>query len=149
MTQTRPGSEVTAPAGSIDHEVMSVSQEPTAAVQARNEESPTESANTSKVGSDTSLRNLLPLAWPLFALMWLVFPLASVVDMLGEDLAPIRLLAFLALTVAYAAVYLWLVLRYPFRSGEMSPSERRGALPPPLGLAAPAPFGPGAVGVGG
>src|SRR5918995_4688521 len=125
MTQTRPGSEVTAPAGSIDHEVMSVSQEPTAAVQVRNEGSPTESANTSKVGSDTSLRNLLPLAWPLFALMWLVFPLASVVDMLGQDLAPIRLLAFLVLTVAYVAVYLWLVLRYPFRNGEMSPSERR------------------------
>jgi two-component system sensor histidine kinase DesK len=125
MTQTRPGSEVTAPAGSIDHEVMSVSQEPTAAAQERNEGLPTGSANTSKMGSDTSLRSLLPLAWPLFALMWLVFPLASVVDMLGKDLAPIRLLAFLALTVAYVAVYLWLVLRYPFRSGEMSPSERR------------------------
>jgi two-component system sensor histidine kinase DesK len=125
LTQTRPGSEVTAPAGSIDHEVMSVSQNPTAAAQETNEGPPTESANTSKVGSDTSLRNLLPLAWPLFALMWLVFPLASVVDMLGKDLAPIRLLAFLALTVAYVAVYLWLVLRYPFRSGELSPSERR------------------------
>lgn len=125
MTQTRPGSEVTAPAGSIDHEVMSVSQNPTAAAQETNEGPPTGSANTSKMGSDTSLRNLLPLAWPLFALMWLVFPLASVVDMLGKDLTPIRLLAFLALTVAYVAVYLWLVLRYPFRSGEMSPSERR------------------------
>ncbi len=124
MTQTRPGSEVSEPAGSIDHEVMSVSQEPTAAAQERNEGQPTGSANTSKMGSDTSLRNMLPLAWPLFALMWLVFPLASVVDMVGKDLAPIRLLAFLALTVAYVAVYLWLVLRYPFRS-EMSPSERR------------------------
>lgn len=125
MTQARPGNEVTAPAGSINHEVMSVSQEPTAAAQETNEGRPIGSANTSKMGSDTSLRNLLPLAWPLFALMWLVFPLASVVDMLGKDLAPIRLLAFLALTVAYVAVYLWLVLRYPFRSGEMSPSERR------------------------
>lgn len=125
MTQARPGSEVTAPAGSINHEVMSVSHEPTAAAQETNEGRPIGSANTSKMGSDTSLRNLLPLAWPLFALMWLVFPLASVVDMLGKDLAPIRLLAFLALTVAYVAVYLWLVLRYPFRSGEMSPSERR------------------------
>src|SRR5918993_1612593 len=136
MTQTRPGSEVTAPAGSIDHEVMSVSQNPTAA-QERNEEPPTGSANTSKMGSDTSLRNLLPLAWPLFALMWLVFPLASVVDMLGKDLAPIRLLAFLALTVAYVAAYLWLVLRYPFRSGEMSPSERR--VPPARPPVPPAP----------
>src|ERR671910_741503 len=132
MTQTRPGSEVTAPAGSIDHEVMSVSQNPTAAAQETNEGPPTGSANTSKMGSDTSLRNLLPLAWPLFALMWLVFPLASVVDMLGKDLAPIRLLAFLALTVAYVAVYLWLVLRYPFRRREMSPSKRRGAPAPPL-----------------
>src|SRR5918992_2137800 len=139
MTQTRPGSEVTAPAGSIDHEVMSVSQEPTAAVQARNEGSPTESANMSKVGSDTSLRNLLPLAWPLFALMWLVFPLASVVDMLGQDLAPIRLLAFLVLTVAYVAVYLWLLLRYPFRTGGMSPPEQRVPFAPLPFLAAPPP----------
>ncbi len=79
----------------------------------------------SNMAPDTSLRNLLPFAWPLFAVMWLVFPIASVVDMLGRDLSPVRLLAFLALTITYAAVYLWLVLRYPFRGGELSPSERR------------------------
>jgi len=57
--------------------------------------------------------------------MWLVFPVASVVDVLGKDLPPIRLLAFLASMAAYVAVYLWLVLRYPFRGGELSPPERR------------------------
>jgi two-component system sensor histidine kinase DesK len=79
----------------------------------------------SNMAPDTSLGILLPFAWPLFALMWLVFPIASVVDMLGMDLTPIQLLAFLALTVAYVAVYVWLVLRYPFRSGELSSPERR------------------------
>jgi len=74
--------------------------------------------------TDASLRNLLPLAWPIFAVMWLVFPVASVVDMLGTDLTPVRLLAFLVSMVAYVAVYLWFVLRYPFR-GQLSPPERR------------------------
>src|SRR5215218_3045819 len=74
--------------------------------------------------TDASLRNLLPLAWPIFAVMWLGFPVASVVDMLGTDLTPVRLLAFLVSMVAYVAVYLWLVLRYPFR-GQLSPPERR------------------------
>jgi len=76
------------------------------------------------MATDTSLRHLVPLAWPLFAVMWLVFPIASVVDMLGTGLTPVRLLAFLASMVAYVSVYLWLVLRYPFR-GELSPPERR------------------------
>jgi two-component system sensor histidine kinase DesK len=76
------------------------------------------------MATDASLRHLVPLAWPLFAVMWLVFPIASVVDMLGTGLTPARMLAFLASMVAYASVYLWLVLRYPFR-GELSPLERR------------------------
>jgi two-component system, NarL family, sensor histidine kinase DesK len=57
--------------------------------------------------------------------IWLVFPVASVVDVLGKDLPPVRLLAFLASMAAYVVVYLWLMLRYPFRGGELSPSERR------------------------
>jgi two-component system sensor histidine kinase DesK len=44
--------------------------------------------------------------------------------MLGTGLTPVRLLAFLASMVAYVSIYLWLVLRYPFR-GELSPPERR------------------------
>lgn len=84
----------------------------------------TDSAGVSKMATDASLRHLVPLAWPLFAVMWLVFPIASVVDMLGTGLTPVRLLEFLASMVAYVSVYLWLVLRYPFR-GELSPPERR------------------------
>jgi two-component system sensor histidine kinase DesK len=76
------------------------------------------------MATDASHRHLVLLAWPLFAVMWLVFPIASVVDMLGTGLTPVRLLAFLASMVAYVSVYLWLVLRYPFR-GELSPPERR------------------------
>jgi two-component system, NarL family, sensor histidine kinase DesK len=45
--------------------------------------------------------------------------------MLGKDLPPVRLLAFLASMAAYVVVYLWLMLRYPFRGDELSPSERR------------------------
>jgi two-component system, NarL family, sensor histidine kinase DesK len=104
---------------------MSMSEEPATAARKTINGRPTGSANASKKSPDTSLRNLLPLAWPLFALMWLVFPVAAVVHMLGTDPTPVRLLAFLALMVAYVAVYLWLTLRYPFRSGELSPPERR------------------------
>ena len=89
-----------------------------------NNRRPTDSAGASKMATDASLRHLVPLAWPFFAVMWLVFPIASVVDMLGTGLTPVRLLAFLASMVAYVSLYLWLVLRYPFR-GELSPPERR------------------------
>ena len=102
-----------------------MAQEPTTAATKASDRRPRGPADASKTTADASLRNLLPFAWPLFAVMWLVFPVASVVDMLETDLTPVRLLAFLALMVAYVAVYLWLVLRYPFRSGELSTSERR------------------------
>jgi two-component system, NarL family, sensor histidine kinase DesK len=105
--------------------MVSMAQEPTTAAKKTNDGRTTGSAGSSRMAADASLRNLLPLAWPLFAVMWLVFPGASVVDMLETDLTAARLLAFLALMLAYVAVYLWLVLRYPFRRGELSPSERR------------------------
>src|SRR5215211_5079025 len=94
------------PIESIDYEMMSLAQEPTTAKKP-NDGPPTGPAGASKIAADASLRNLLPLAWPLFVVMWLVFPVASVVDMLGTNLTPVRLLAFLALMVAYVAVYLW------------------------------------------
>ena len=89
-----------------------------------NNRRPTDSSGASKMATDASLRHLVPLAWPLFAVMWLVFPIASVVDMLGTGLTPVRLLAFLASMVAYVSIYLWLVLRYPFHV-ELSPPEGR------------------------
>jgi two-component system, NarL family, sensor histidine kinase DesK len=118
------GSNVARPTQSIDYEVVSMAQEPTTAATKASDRGPAGPAGASKTTADASLRNLLPLAWPLFAVMWLVFPVASVVDMLETDLTPVRLLAFLALMVAYVAIYLWLVLRYPFRGGGLSSPER-------------------------
>ena len=63
---------------------------------------------------DVSPSRLLPLAWPLFTAMWLLFPIGIVVQMLSEDLTTARLLAFLASMAAYVAVFLWLMLRYRF-----------------------------------
>jgi two-component system, NarL family, sensor histidine kinase DesK len=110
---------------SVDFEVMGMAQEPPETAEKTNKGRPVDPAGASKMASDASLRNLLPLAWPLFVVMWLVFPVASVFDMLGTNPTPVRLLAFLVLMLAYVAVYLWLMLRYPFRSGESSPRERR------------------------
>ncbi len=77
-------------------------------------------------GAATSATDaLLPYAWPLFAAIWLLFPIGSVVEILGRDLAPIQMLAFLVAMAAYAAVYLWLMLRYPFRGAGLSPPEGR------------------------
>ena len=76
--------------------------------------------------ADAALRGLLPFAWPLFASMWLVFPVGIAAGVLRTgNLSPASLLAFLASMAAYAAVYLRLVLRHPFRGGELSASERR------------------------
>jgi two-component system sensor histidine kinase DesK len=102
-----------------------MAREPTTAAKKTNDGRQTGPSGASKMAADTSRRNLLPLAWPLFAVMWLVFPITSVLDMLGTGLTPVRLLAFLASMVAYVAVYLWLMLRYPFRGGGLSPPERR------------------------
>jgi two-component system, NarL family, sensor histidine kinase DesK len=102
-----------------------MAHEPTKAANKTNEGWPTGPTSAPMIATDVSRRRLLPLAWPLFVVMWLVFPVASVFDMLGTNLTPVRLLAFLILMVAYIAVYLWLMLRYPFRSGESSPGERR------------------------
>jgi two-component system sensor histidine kinase DesK len=81
---------------------------------------------TTPAAADAPLRRLLPFAWPLFASMWLVFPVGIAVGVLrAGHLAPAGLLAFLASTAAYASVYLWIMLRYPFRGEEVSPRERR------------------------
>lgn len=74
---------------------------------------------------DASLRKLLPLAWPIFTILWLVFPIGSVVEILREDLAPIPLLLFLTSMTAFIAVFLWLMLGYPFRGWELSSSGLR------------------------
>ena len=105
---------------------MNVKQEPTAMPKTTSEEHPVRPGGGLTGAADASLRRLLPYAWPLFAVMWLSFPIASAADTIGSgDLTPTRLLAFLVSTAAYFAVYLWLVLRYPFRANRLSPPERR------------------------
>lgn len=81
--------------------------------------------STSSGDDDASLRKLLPLAWPVFTALWLVFPIGSVMEMVRADLALIRLLAFLTSMAAFVAVFLWLMLAYPFRGKEASLSGRR------------------------
>lgn len=83
------------------------------------------SAPAATPGSDdaTSSR-LLPLAWPLFTAMWLLFPIGFVVEILRSDLTTARLLAFLIPMAAYVAVFLWLMLRYRFRAPWSSPEHR-------------------------
>jgi two-component system, NarL family, sensor histidine kinase DesK len=78
--------------------------------------------------ADASLRRLLPLAWPLFTLMWVSFSIGYVVETLRADLTTFRLLAFLVSMAAFVAVFLWLMLRYPFRGDELAPPERRAQI---------------------
>ena len=51
-----------------------MSEEPTPGANETNDGRPTGHANMSNMAPDTSLGILLPFAWPLFALMWLVIP---------------------------------------------------------------------------
>ena len=113
------------PAEFAHGEVRSVAQEPTAMPKTTSQEHPTRSAGESMAATDASLRKLLPYIWPLIAVMWLSFPIASAAETIGSGLTPTRLAAFLVSTAAYFGVYLWLVLRYPFRANRLPPRERR------------------------
>ena len=89
-------------------------------------EAPTTHADDASAGvADSSRRGLLPLAWPLFTAMWLLLPIGWVMAVLRTDLAPVKLLTFVASMAAFVAVFLWLMLRYPFRDAELAPPERR------------------------
>jgi two-component system sensor histidine kinase DesK len=91
----------------------------------KDNEQPTNPSGGASAGVDASLRKLLPYAWPLFTAMWLLFPIGSVVEMLRTDLVPLQLLTFLTPMAAFVSVFLWLMLSYPFRDAELTPSERR------------------------
>lgn len=81
--------------------------------------------SVSSGNADASLHKLLPLAWPIFTALWLVFPIGGVVEMVRSDPGPIPLVAFLTSMAAFVAVFLWLMLAYPFRGKETSASGRR------------------------
>jgi two-component system, NarL family, sensor histidine kinase DesK len=73
--------------------------------------------------TDASPRRPLPFAWLLFTAVWLLFPIGFVMQVLRTGLPPVHLLAFLASIAAFIAVFLWLMLRYPFPAVELAPQE--------------------------
>lgn len=91
----------------------------------RNEPSTTSADGTPAGGANASRRKPLPFWWLLFTTIWLLFPAGFVVQVLRTDLSPVQLLAFLASLVAFIAVFLWLMLRYPFPAAELASQELR------------------------
>ena len=94
--------------------------------QARDNEQPTSSAGAVNARlADASRDKPLPVAWLLFTAVWLLFPVGFVIQVLRTDLSPVELLAFLTSIVAFVAVFLWLMLRYPFPYVELASQELR------------------------
>jgi two-component system sensor histidine kinase DesK len=80
---------------------------------------------TSAAAADASLRKLLPRMWQLFAGGWLVFLFIAIVSELRASFTFGRLVALTLWTAVFVAVYLWLMLRNPFRGAEPDPAERQ------------------------
>ena len=80
---------------------------------------------TSTVATDASLRKLLPRMWQLFVGAWLFFLFAAVGSELRTHFTVGRLLALGLWTAVFVAVWLWLMLRNPFRAAEPEPAERQ------------------------
>jgi two-component system sensor histidine kinase DesK len=92
--------------------------------QARDSDRPTGLSDRVSAGvTDASPRKPLPFAWLLFTAVWLLFPIGFVMQVLRTGLPPVQLLAFLAPIAAFVAVFLWLMLRYPFPAVELAPQE--------------------------
>ena len=93
--------------------------------QISNNERPTSAAGgASAAVADASRRKPLPFGWLLFTAVWLLFPVGLVVQVLRTDLSWVQLLVFLASIAAFVAIFLWLMLRYPFPATELVPQER-------------------------
>jgi two-component system sensor histidine kinase DesK len=80
---------------------------------------------TSTVATDATLRKLLPRMWQLFVGAWLFFLFVTVGSELRADFSFGRLLALGLWTAVFVAVWLWLMLRNPFRAAEPEPGERQ------------------------
>jgi two-component system sensor histidine kinase DesK len=80
---------------------------------------------TAVVAADASLRKPLARMWQIFVGAWLVFLVATVVSELRTDVSASRLLALAIWTTVFATVWLWLMLRDPFRATEPTPAERQ------------------------
>jgi two-component system, NarL family, sensor histidine kinase DesK len=95
--------------------MIGLAREPTRMAHATDNEQPTSPAAGMSAGiTDASLRSPLPFGWLLFTAVWLLFPIGLVVKVLRTGLAPVQLLAFLTSMAAFIAIFLWLMLRYPF-----------------------------------
>src|SRR3712207_802621 len=114
---------------------MSEERQPITMAQAANNEQPTSPAVGASGGVvSPSRRKLLPYAWPLFTAVWLLFPTGFVIQVLRTDLSPAQMLSFLVSIAAFVAVFLWLMLRYPFPA-ELASQDLRIRLGLLLGLA--------------
>jgi len=102
---------------------MPEEQGQTTMARATNDERPMTPGGASV--ADASRREPLPFAWLLFTAVWLLFPAGFVVQALRTDISPVQVLAFLASVAAIVAVFLWLMLRYPFPAAGLAPRELR------------------------
>jgi two-component system sensor histidine kinase DesK len=95
--------------------MIGLAREPTGMAPTADNEQPTSPAAGVSAGiTDASPRSSLPFGWLFFTAVWLLFPIGLVVQVLRAGLAPVQLLAFLASMAAFIAVFVWLMLRYPF-----------------------------------
>jgi two-component system sensor histidine kinase DesK len=80
-------------------------------------------ADGTLAGGDASCRKPLPFAWTLFTAVWLLFPVGFVVQALRSDFSPVQLFALLTSLAAFISIFLWLMLRYPFPTADLTPRE--------------------------
>jgi two-component system, NarL family, sensor histidine kinase DesK len=63
--------------------------------------------------------------WQLFAGAWLIFLVIAVISELRENFTFGQLVVLLVWSAVFVSVWLWLMLRNPFRTTEPSPAERQ------------------------
>jgi two-component system sensor histidine kinase DesK len=90
-------------------------------------EQPMSSTSGDSTGiADASRHKLLSFAWPLFTVVWLLFPIGFVVQVLRtNDLSPLELFELLTSLAAFVSIFIWLMLRYPFPTAGLTPRELR------------------------
>lgn len=95
--------------------------------QATDSEQPTSppGGNAARI-DDATPHEVLPSAWPLFTAVWLLFPVGFVIQVLRTtSLSPLQLLTLFTSLAAFLAVFLWLMLRYPFPAARLTARELR------------------------
>lgn len=80
---------------------------------------------TSTLAHTSSLRKLFPRMWQGFICAWLAFLIGPIASELGDDFRAGHVLALLIWAVAFATVWLWIMLRNPFRGTGPSPVEQQ------------------------